>query len=59
MILITIVFVTLAFPAGYILLGIIAGWLTLGAVILLILITVQYPLYRLLAGVKKTEKKTQ
>ena len=57
MILVTVVCVVLAFPAGHILLGLISIWLTIGVAILAVLSVLQYPLYRILSGVKESDKR--
>jgi len=53
MILVTIVCITLAFPSGHLLLGVITLWLILGSGIVLILFSIRHPLYRFLSGLKK------
>ena len=56
MAIVTIVCVVMALPEGFVLLGTIAAWILLGAIIVGLLMFIQAPLYCLLSGVKQKKK---
>ena len=56
MTIVTVTCVVLALPAGYVLLGTIIAWALLGALIMIMLILFQAPLFYLLSVVKQKKR---